>query len=274
MSSLMQSQLNSGFNISYIDAAPEGAVRACVVFIHGSGPGASGKSNFHQNIEAFVSAGYRVLVPDLPGYGLSDKPTDVQYTLDYFVSIMHEWLDHLSLSDYHLVGNSLGGAIAIGMSLARPAATKSLILMASGGIESRETYFNMPGIQAMVKYPMGSPEFTRDVLAQLLTQLVFDPTHITDELVDQRWATLQTQNATVLATMAIPDLTEQLADLNCPVLSFWGREDRFCPVSGANKLFNNCKQIQCVNVSQCGHWVMVEYPELFNRESLAFLEHN
>lgn len=265
-------RLASGFNISYTDAAPERAARGCVVFIHGSGPGASGMSNFQQNIAAFVSAGYRVLVPDLPGYGLSDKPTDVQYTLDYFVGTLFEWLDELGLEDYHLVGNSLGGAISIGMSLARPMAVKSLILMATGGIEARETYFNMPGIQAMVKYPMGSPEFTRDVLANLLTQLVFDPVHITDALVDQRWATLQTQNSTVLATMAIPDLTDRLGEIYCPVLSFWGREDRFCPVSGADKLFSRCKSVHTVNISQCGHWVMVEYPELFNRESLAFLE--
>lgn len=266
------SELPSGFTLHYTDAVPSGAVHGCVVFIHGSGPGASGMSNFHANIEAFQNAGYRVLVPDLPGYGLSDKPTDVQYTLDYFVGIMHEWLDALQLNSYHLVGNSLGGAIAIGMSLDRPKAVSSLILMASGGIESRETYFNMPGIQAMVKYPMGSPEFTRDVLATLLTQLVFDPVHVTEQLVDQRWATLQTQNATVLATMAIPDLTERLNDIACPVLSFWGREDRFCPVSGAEKLFNACQNVRSIKLSQCGHWVMVEYPDVFNRECLAFLE--
>ncbi len=272
MTETMQRQLTSGFTLSYSDTAPSGATLGCVVFIHGSGPGASGMSNFQANIEAFRDAGYRVLVPDLPGYGQSDKPTDVQYTLDYFVGIMFEWLDELKLSNYHLVGNSLGGAIAIGMSLTRADAVTSLILMASGGIESRETYFNMPGIQAMVKYPMGSPEFTRDVLAKLLTQLVYDPEHVTDALVDQRWATLQTQNATVLATMAIPDLTDRLGDIACSVLSFWGREDRFCPVSGADKLFNACNTVQSIKVSQCGHWVMVEHPQLFNRESLAFLE--
>lgn len=267
-------QLASGFTMHYNEAAPEGAANGCVVFIHGSGPGASGMSNFQFNIAAFVAAGYRVLVPDLPGYGQSDKPTDVHYTLDYFVATMHEWLDHLALAQYTLVGNSLGGAIALGMALARPEAVKGLILMATGGIESRETYFNMPGIQAMVKYPMGSPEFTKDVLASLLQQLVFDPSHVTEALVNQRWATLQTQNPTVLATMAIPDLTDCLKDITCPVLSFWGREDRFCPVSGADKLFKHCQRVHSVNVSQCGHWVMVEHPEMFNRECLAFLERN
>ena len=266
------SKLPSGFTLHFTEAAHDGASRGCVVFIHGSGPGASGMSNFQQNVTAFVDAGYRVLIPDLPGYGLSDKPTDVQYTLDYFVSIMHEWLDELDIPTYHLVGNSLGGAISLGMALAKPNAVTSLILMATGGIEEKATYFNMPGIQAMVKYPMGSPEFTRDVLAQLLTQLVFDPVHVTDTLVDQRWQTLQTQNATVLATMAIPDLTDRLGEIACPVLSFWGREDRFCPASGAEKLFHSCQRVHSVKVSQCGHWVMVEHPQLFNRESLAFLE--
>ena len=55
-----------------------------------------------------------------------------------------------------MVGNSLGGAVALGLTLRNPDRIEKLILMAPGGIESREDYFSMPGIQAMVKYPMAS----------------------------------------------------------------------------------------------------------------------
>jgi len=55
-----------------------------VVFIHGSGPGASGGSNFRENIDAFVEAGYRVILPDLIGYGASSKPEGIDYTRQLF----------------------------------------------------------------------------------------------------------------------------------------------------------------------------------------------
>ena len=51
------------------------------------------------------------------------------------------------------------------------------------------------------------------MLAKLLTFLVFDPTLVNDELVDERWQTLQTQNPHVLSTMAIPDLSEHLSEI-------------------------------------------------------------
>lgn len=263
--------LSNGFKLAYSEFNPNVSPAGTVVFIHGSGPGASGMSNFQFNVDAFVDAGMRVLIPDLPGYGLTDKPTDIAYTLEYFVSTMQAWLDNLHIERATLVGNSLGGAIAIGMTLSRPHQTEKLILMATGGIEERTTYFMMPGIQAMVAYPMGSPQFTREVLGQLLHQLVFDPRHVTEELIEQRWKVLQTQNPTVLTTMQVPNLSDQLKLIACPVLSFWGRDDRFCPVSGAQTLLTECQDIKCINVSQCGHWVMVEHAAMFNKECIGFI---
>ena len=171
------------------------------------------------------------------------------------------------------MGNSLGGAVALGLALRHPERVEKLILMAPGGIESRENYFSMPGIQAMVKYPMGSPEFTKEVLAQLLTQLVHDPVNVDDELVDERWATLETQNAHVLATMQIPDLSDQLSSIDINTLVFWGTEDRFCPASGTWKILGMKGKVQGELVNYCGHWVMSEYPDLFNERCLSFLSH-
>jgi 4,5:9,10-diseco-3-hydroxy-5,9,17-trioxoandrosta-1(10),2-diene-4-oate hydrolase len=77
----------------------------------------------------------------------------------------------------------------------------------------------MPGIQEMVKYPMGSPEFTRDVLSNLLTYWFLNPSTVDEELIEERWQTLQTQNAHVLMSMAIPDLTDRLAEIQHGYLS-------------------------------------------------------
>ena len=257
--------------IHYTDHAPLGASNGTAIFIHGSGPGASGWSNFKHNVSAFQEAGYRCIVYDQWGYGKTSKPQDVDHTLDFFVDGLVSLMDSADVANAVLVGNSLGGAVALGLALRHPERVEKLILMAPGGIESREDYFSMPGIQAMVKYPMGSPEFTKEVLAQLLTQLVYDPVNVDEELVDERWATLETQNAHVLATMQIPDLSDQLASININTLVFWGTEDRFCPVSGTWKILQMKGHVQAELVNYCGHWVMSEYPELFNERCLSFL---
>ena len=257
--------------IHYTDHAPLGASNGTAIFIHGSGPGASGWSNFKHNVSAFQEAGYRCIVYDQWGYGKTSKPQDVDHTLDFFVDGLVSLMDSADVTNAVLVGNSLGGAVALGLALRHPERVEKLILMAPGGIESREDYFSMPGIQAMVKYPMGSPEFTKEVLAQLLTQLVHDPVNVDDELVDERWATLETQNAHVLATMQIPDLSDQLASIDINTLVFWGTEDRFCPASGTWKILQMKGNVQAELVNYCGHWVMSEYPELFNERCLSFL---
>ena len=257
--------------IHYTDHAPIGASNGTAIFIHGSGPGASGWSNFKHNVSAFQEAGYRCIVYDQWGYGKTSKPQDVDHTLDFFVDGLVSLMDSADVSNAVVVGNSLGGAVALGLALRHPERVEKLILMAPGGIESREDYFSMPGIQAMVKYPMGSPEFTKEVLAQLLTQLVYDPANVDDELVDERWATLETQNAHVLATMQIPDLSDQLASIDINTLVFWGTEDRFCPASGTWKILQMKGSVQAELVNYCGHWVMSEYPELFNERCLSFL---
>ncbi|MEL0152537.1 MAG: alpha/beta hydrolase [Halieaceae bacterium] len=257
--------------IHYTDHAPIGASNGTAIFIHGSGPGASGWSNFKHNVSAFQEAGYRCIVYDQWGYGKTSKPQDVDHTLDFFVDGLVSLMDSADVTNAVLVGNSLGGAVALGLALRHPERVEKLILMAPGGIESREDYFSMPGSQAMVKYPMGSPEFTKEVLAQLLTQLVYDPVNVDDELVDERWATLETQNAHVLATMQIPDLSDQLASIDINTLVFWGTEDRFCPASGTWKILQMKGNVQAELVNYCGHWVMSEYPELFNERCLWFL---
>lgn len=269
-----QLTLDGGLQLNYLDLAATAPYRGDVLFLHGSGPGASGWSNFKFNAEAFCAAGYRVVIPDLPGYGDSDKPTDVDYTLDYFVTAVTGLIEQLGLEQLTLVGNSLGGAIALGTALQQSNRIAKLILMAPGGIEEREVYFNMRGIQEMVKYPMGSAEFTRPVLTELLKLLVADPIHVTEALVDERWATLQKQNSQVLASMQIPNLTAQLSSLTQPIQVFWGSDDQFCPASGGQKFIDHCNNAKLNLLTGCGHWVMVEYPDYFNRQSLDFIAHS
>ncbi|WP_175796391.1 alpha/beta fold hydrolase [Burkholderia anthina] len=241
-----------------------------VVFIHGSGPGASGFSNFKHNYAAFAAAGHRAIVVDLPGYGQSSKPADVAYTLDFFVGALHAQLTALGIGPAVLLGNSLGGAIALKYALDHPDAVDGLIMMAPGGVEDRETYFRMEGIQRMVKL-FTNRQMNDDAMRELLTLLVHDPAIVTDALVAERMKVCVEQPTEVLSTMSVPNLTGALADLRCPVLGFWGTDDRFNPVGGALKFVERCRDARVVLMNRCGHWVMVEHAAYFNRECIDFL---
>ena len=266
--------LSNGMDLHYLEFCSDIDQVGTVIFIHGSGPGASGWSNFKNNVDAFSQMGYSTIVIDIPGYGQTSKPTDAIYSLDFFTQYLDEFLVHKNITQAILVGNSLGGAIAIGYALDHPDKVSHLILMATGGVEEREIYFATEGIQAMVKYPMGSPEFTKEVLGDLLKLLVFDPKHVTQELIDERWQILQIQNAQVLASMQIPNLTDRLQELSIPILGFWGYQDKFCPISGAHTIISQCNDARVNMLSQCGHWVMIEHSEYFNKQCIQFLRDN
>lgn len=261
-------RLADGLQLHYQDVGSGEAV----VFIHGSGPGASGHSNFKHNYPVFAEAGYRTIVPDLPGYGASDKP-ETAYTLDFFVQALLGLLDALDIQRCTLVGNSLGGAIAIAISLRQPQRVARLVLMAPGGLMDKAQYYlQMEGIQRMAA-AFASGEL-RDAagMKRLLGLQLFDPSLIDDDTVAERVAVVAEQPPCVLSTMEVPNMAERLPELACPILGFWGINDKFCPVSGVDTLMQACRHIRFVLLSECGHWVMVEHRDLFNRDCLAFLK--
>lgn len=235
-----------------------------VVFLHGSGPGASAYSNFKHNIDAVVGAGHRALLIDMIGFGYSSKPTGVDYTTELFATNVKATLDHLEIQECTLLGNSLGGAICIRLALDNPNLVKQLIMMAPGGIEEKADYFAMPGITKMVSAFVDGG-LDRDGLRTVLGTLVYDDQHVSDALVEERFVVLENQPADVLSRMIIPNMEEELANLQCPIYGFWGQQDEMTPVSGAAKFTTRCENAQFTILSQCGHWVMVEYAELFNR---------
>ncbi|WKD49068.1 alpha/beta fold hydrolase [Microbulbifer spongiae] len=234
-----------------------------VVFLHGSGLGASAYSNFKQNIDAVVNCGHRAVLIDMIGFGYSSKPADLDYTMKLFVTTVKAALDTIGIDRCSLVGNSLGGGVSIRLALDHPEMVQRLILMAPGAIEERETYFAMPGIAKMVSAFVEGP-VSREGLRTVLESLVFHPKHITDELVEERFCILETQPKEVLLRMVIPSMGEQLSKLQCPVFGFWGQQDQMTPVSGATKFLNQVSECEFQIFSDCGHWVMVEYAERFN----------
>lgn len=243
-----------------------------VVFLHGSGPGASGASNFRGNIDAFVDAGYRVILPDLIGYGASSKPEGIDYTLDLFVDTVRDALRQHGIDRAAFVGNSLGGGIAIQLALNEAEFVSSMVLMAPGCVAEQASYFTMPGI-AKMKSDFGSPDFSLEQQKGLVSALLHPSRAdcVTDALVAERYEVARTQPKDVLARMKTPNLGPHLGELDHPIFVMWGLNDEFCPEAHARLFLDQCADVRCMTFANTGHWVQVERAAEFNRYAVEFL---
>lgn len=241
-----------------------------VVFLHGSGPGNSAWANFRFNVHAFANAGYRVLAPDMIGFGYSGKPLDLgDYTLQLFCDTLMAGLTEMGVETCSFVGNSLGGGVAIQIALDHPGFVEKLILMGPGCLEEQDAYWTMPGIAKMMD--ANKAGMSKDTQANVMRLFTYDDKHVTQELIDMRWAVAQDQPKEVLTTMKTPALGERMSELTCPVLTFWGRQDEFMPPQGKAKCIEANEHSRLIEVNACGHWVMIEHSRMFNAASIDFL---
>ncbi len=260
-------RLKDGQTVHMVD---EGEGRA-IVFLHGAGPGASGWSNFRQNIPHYVALGYRCLAPDLLGFGGSSKDDATEYTFAVFGRAIAEALEQSGVTNCMLVGNSLGGSIAIQMALDYPQLVSKLVLMAPAWLDEREAVVSTPGVLAMTSVFAGEKGLTREKLEHVFRLMLASDEHLTDAVIDERFAAARAQNPTIYRQIRGHNLAPRLHEIRQPVLALWGIEDQFNPVSGAYRIAESCADVRVVLRSRCGHWFMLEQRELFDRELLSFL---
>jgi 4,5:9,10-diseco-3-hydroxy-5,9,17-trioxoandrosta-1(10),2-diene-4-oate hydrolase len=260
-------EIGDGLRVHYHEAGQGPAV----VFLHGSGPGASGWSNFRHNAGYFADKGFRAILPDTLGFGYSSKPDVAAYTLDFLVGALERFLSAIGVERCAVVGNSHGGAMAIRLALRRPETVERLVLMAPGGLEERDVYMKMEGIRAMVKTVMDPAGVTRAAMRRVFELQLFDPSLVTEELIGERIQLAELQPKQVLTSMQVPNLAPDLGRLACPIFTLWGVDDKFCPMSGAVTIARGCRRARVLLLSECGHWVMVEKAALFNDACVRFL---
>lgn len=244
-----------------------------VIFLHGGGQGAGGWTNWQRNLQVFADAGYRAIAPDALGYGLSSKPADGNFDFQTLVDCLVRLLDQLGLERVTLVGNSMGGAMAIRFAQDFPQRMKKLVVMGPGGIGPMERYLAMPAIQKLKELGQEEGGFGKDKLRRFLEFMAYSKDDVTDQLVDERYEVAVTQPPRVFQTLSIEDLRPRLHLLKTlPMMVLWGRDDRACPVDSGMEILQACDNARLIVFSQCGHWVQYEKAALFNRLCLDFLQ--
>jgi pimeloyl-ACP methyl ester carboxylesterase len=244
-----------------------------VVCLHGGGPGASGWSNFKQNVPA-LSARYRLLLVDMPQFGRSEKVVIKEGRLTYVARVVKDFLDKLSIPSAHFIGNSMGAQTAFKFAAEYPERIGRFVSLGCGAVT--ETVFTprpTEGIKMIRNFYKGdgpSPQKLR----QLITALVYDASFLTDALLAERYAAASDPETVALWSKNPPqneDLGPVLAKVQCPTLLVWGLEDRFAPIECGLALLKRLKDARLHVFPQCGHWAQVEKAREFDRLALDFL---
>lgn len=242
-----------------------------VVFLHGGGQGSGGWTNWKANLDAFAKAGFWAIAPDAIGYGLSSKPENATYSLDFLVENLKLFFQAMNIERAVLIGNSMGGAMAIRFGLDCPEKTDKLVVMAAGGLAPLESYRDMEAIRLIFTISQEEGGLTRDKLKRLLMALAYNPALVSDALLEERMEVAQTQPMAVFKTLTIENLAPRLSGLKMPVLALWGREDKACPVAHGFELVKAVDNARLVIFPHCGHWVQAEKADTFNRLGVDFL---
>lgn len=251
-----------------------------VLMLHGGGPGASGLSNYSRNVEA-LARHFRVLVPDMPGYGRSSKDINPANPFGDIASAMVGLLDALDIPSAHVVGNSLGGAVALRLALDHPERVGRLVLMGPGGIgvaQGKPT----PGLLRLLTYYAGDGPTYEKLSTFIAQDLVYDASSIGEEMLRERFESSIDPAVVANPPLRLPQdpevfkrmdflLDPRLPSFDHPTLILWGLEDRVNPCAAASALQAKLPAADLFVFSRTGHWVQWERAAEFNATVAAFL---
>ena len=251
-----------GIRTNYLEAG----TGAPVLLVHGSGPGVSAYANWRLTIPDLATR-FRVVAPDMAGFGFSERPEDARYDLDRWVGQAVGLLDALGLDRASVVGNSFGGAVALRLAATHPDRVDRLVLMGSVGVPFPIT----DGLDAVWGYQPSVANMRR-----LLDVFAWNTALATDELAEVRYrastepgvqesfaAMFPAPRQRWVDAMVTPD--DAIAALPHPTLVVHGREDQVIPRANSLHLARLIPDVRLHVFGNCGHWTQIEKATEFNR---------
>jgi pimeloyl-ACP methyl ester carboxylesterase len=242
-----------------------------VVLIHGSGPGVTAYANWRLVMPA-LAENFRVLAPDMAGFGYSERPADISYNVQTWADQVLGLMDTLGVDRAHLVGNSFGGAIALRVAAQHPDRVGKMVLMGSMGVEFPIT----AGLERVWGY---EPSFEN--MRKVLDVFAYSRTLVNDELAEVRYrgsiqpgfqesfsAMFPAPRQRWVSAMCTPEAS--IRALTHRVLIVHGREDQVIPLQTSLRLAELIDNADLSVYSHCGHWSMIERSRDFNRQVAEF----
>ncbi len=247
-----------------------------MVLLHGIGAHAG----FWRAVMPGLVGKYRVLVPDMCGSGRSEVPAEVSREL--FGSWLADFIRQVGASPANVVGNSMGGAVALATSLDFAGAVRSLVLANSLGLgKSIGLGFRIVSVPILGEFlvPTRAKAIRREIVRLTYSrEWVWDGlAEETEELAQNsearryffrtlRWGTSLFGGVRRQATAA-----DELHKLTIPVRIIWGRQDPVFPLKLARSAVQAIPQADLVVIEECGHMPHMERPDEFNAHVVEFL---
>lgn len=250
----MEHNIKEEGRFKYIETGKEGEN---LLLLHGL---FGALSNFEGIIEAF-SKTHNVIVPILPIFELPIRKVSVTGLVDYVIA----FVEHKGFSKVNVLGNSLGGHIALLYALAKPERINSITLTGSSGLfeSAMGTSFPKRGDYQFIKTKTESTFYRPEVASKELVDEVFD-------IVNDRNKAIR-----VIATAKTAvrhNLGDKLHQIKAPTLLIWGQQDQITPAFVGEKFHELIENSRLVFIDECGHAPMMEHPDAFNEHLSVFLK--
>ncbi|MEJ0024910.1 MAG: alpha/beta hydrolase [Rhizomicrobium sp.] len=247
-----------------------------LILIHGAGPGADARGNWKGSLPLFAAAGFRAMAYDMVGFGDSDAPDPARF--DYGQNARFQqllaFLDALGLESANIVGNSMGGATALGVAMRHPERLRKLVLMGSAGLSNPQP---SPALMALAQY-----DFTVAGMKKVVEALTHPDFAAPPELISYRHA-LSMRPQLQAAFKALLDAgaartgggmyqDEDVARCKVETLVVNGKDDKVVPMSQGYRFIQLLENSTGYFIPHCGHWAMIERPRLFADVTSSFLK--
>jgi pimeloyl-ACP methyl ester carboxylesterase len=253
-----------------------------VVLIHGLG---STKASFFDTAAALSREGYRVHALDLPGFGSSSKPATAPYTARWFADTVTAVMDRLDIDRAHIVGNSMGGRVALEVAMREPDRVGALALLCPAVAFVKRGYHP---IVRLLRPELGflPHRLRRSAVSGQLSSLFHDPDvidpYVADVVVDEFQRVYSSAGARVAFLSAARNIYldapfgkhgfyPRLADLERPALFVWGAQDTVIPPGFKRHVAEWLPRAEQIVLEGCGHVPQVERPDQTNGLIRRFL---
>jgi len=236
-----------------------------LILLHGGGAGAV---TWYPSIAA-LSKHYRVIAPDIVGYGESDKP-DAAYDKTYFAKWLKDFLLALDISEAHVMGLSQGGAIALQFVLDNPEMVKKLVLVDAGGLGAKPPLASLLSMVWLNCFPSALADrlFSRYILFNPENR---DPDHgrYSIDVLKRQGGQNAFKQGRGAAVAEIPKAL--LGRIRNKTLVIWGENDRLFPVEYGARSALQTLDAEFLSIKHAGHLPLMDQPQVFNQAVLDFL---
>ena len=254
-----------GQKIYYLEAGsgPE------VILLHGLG---GDKGNWRMTLPV-LAARFHVYAPDQIGFGQSDKP-QINYRVATLVDFLSAFYKKMGISKATLVGNSLGGWVAMDFALQYPDKVSRLVLVDSGGYSFKRTGGVAPTREVMLGLNPSSLAGTKLLMAIVFHNKAFSTDEVAEQVFTEhlRKNDGYTINSFVDSILRGEDVVDgRLGALKTPTLIVWGRDDTLIPLATGKALAEDIAGSQTVVLDDCGHVPQMECAAPFNDALVKYL---